>query len=102
MNTISSPSFLGDRSLWSEDVKWLIEKQAGKVLSPFSQRIRWTHFYLESQVENPDHVLARIQIDLAGHQLFSVVAQGSCPQSALCTALTLLRQEIERSELVAV
>jgi hypothetical protein len=102
MNINSSLSFFGDSSYWSEDVKWLIECQAWKVLSPFSQRIRWVHLYLEPHLENSDHVLARIQIDLAGHQLYSVVTHGSCPQSAMCMAFTLLLQEIEKNELIAV
>jgi hypothetical protein len=102
MDTNSQLSFLGDRSLWSEDVKWLAEQHVWKVLGPWSQRLRWAHLYLEPQVENSEHALARIQIDLAGHQLLSVVAQGRCPQAAVCTAFTLLLREIERSELVAV
>jgi len=98
----ASLTFLGDRSLWGEDVVWLTERQAEQVLSPFRQRIRWAHLYLEPQINNSDHVLARIQVDLAGQRLYSVVAQGSCPQSALCTAFTLLIREIERNELVSV
>ena len=102
MNINAPLSFLGDSSLWSEDVLWLSEQQAWQVLGPFSQRVRWAHLYIEPHIEYPDHIQARIQVDLAGHELYSVIAYGTCPQSAICSAFMLLIREIERNELVTI
>jgi hypothetical protein len=101
MNLNAPLTYLGDQSLWSEDVTWLAENRAWYALGHLAPRIRWMHLYLE---ESPvgDGVLVRIQLDLAGHELASVCAIRSCPQSAVCAAFDLLRHEIERDEPVAV
>lgn len=101
MNLNAPITHLGDQTLWSEDVTWLAENRAWYTLGHLAPRIRWMHIYLE---ESPvsEGILVRIQLDLAGHELASVCALRSCPQSALCAAFELLRHEIERDEPVAV
>jgi hypothetical protein len=101
MNTTAPLTFLGDQSLWSEDVVWLTENRAWYVLGHLTPRIRWLHVYVE-EAPGGSGVLARIQLDLAGQDLCSVCAIRTCPQAALCAAFDLLHQEIQRDELVAV
>jgi hypothetical protein len=101
MNFTAPITFLGDRSLWSEDVIWLAENRAWYALGHLTPRIRWMHLYLEQAPEG-DGVLVRIQLDVAGQDLASVCAIRSCPQSAICAAFDLLRHEIERDEPIAV
>jgi hypothetical protein len=102
MNDTAALSFLGDSTLWSEDVTWLAENRARYALGHLAPRVRWAHLYLESARPHSDGVLARIQLDLAGQDLCSVLAIRTCPQSALCAAFDLLREQIERTECVAV
>ena len=94
-------SFLGDRSLWGEDLQWLAEHRAWYALGHVEPRVRWLHLYLEAAPGNPSDVLVRAQLDLAGQDLCSVCAIRSTPQSALCTAFDLLRDEISRHDLIA-
>jgi hypothetical protein len=101
MNFNASVNYLGNQSLWSEDVTWLVENRAWYTLGHLAPRIRWMHLYLEESPTN-DGVLMRIQLDVAGRDLASVCALRSCPQSAICAAFDLLREEIERVESVAV
>jgi hypothetical protein len=101
MNFTAPVTYLGDQSLWSEEVTWLAENRAWYTLGHLAPRIRWMHLYLEeSPVDNG--ILMRIQLDLAGQDLASVCALRSCPQSAVCAAFDMLRQEIERDEPIAV
>ena len=101
MNLTAPVTYLGDQTLWSEDVTWLAENRAWYTLGHLVPRIRWIHLYLED-APTGEGILARIQLDLAGHDLASVCALRTCPQSAICAAFDLLRQEIERDEPVAV
>lgn len=94
-------SFLGDRSLWGEDVTWLAEHRAWYTLGHVEPRVRWLHLYLEQAPGNTHDVLIRAQLDLAGQDLVSVCAIRSTPQAALCAAFDLLRDEIARHDLVA-
>jgi hypothetical protein len=101
MNFTAPISFLGDRSLWSEDVAWLAENRAWCALGHLAPRIRWAHLYLE-QTPDGTGILSRIQLDLAGQDLASVCAVGTCPQSAICAAFDRLLHETERDEPIAV
>lgn len=99
---ITAPlTFLGDQSLWTEDVVWLAENRACYAFGHKASRIRWAHVYLE---EAPDSagVLARIQLDIADKDLASVCAIRACPQAALCAAYDQLRLKIQRDERIAV
>lgn len=101
MNLNAPITYLGEQSLWSEDLTWLAENRAWYTLGHLTSRIRWVHIYLEDAPVGAGS-LVRIQLDLAGHDLASVCAMRNCPQSALCAAFELLRHEIERDEPVAV
>lgn len=101
MTTTAPLTFLGDQSLWSEDVVWLTRNRAWYSLGHLAPRIRWLHIYLE-EAPGDRGVLARIQLDTAGQELRCVCAIGTCPQAALCAAFDQLRQDIQRDELIAV
>lgn len=99
---ITAPlTFLGDHSLWSEDIVWLTENRAWSSLGHLGPRIRWLHVYLEQAPGNHD-VIARIQLDTAGQNLRCSCAIGTCPQSALCAAFDQLELDIKRDELIVV
>lgn len=102
-STLSPPTtpttHLGDDSLWSEDVRWLADDRAAYAVGHLAPRIRWLHLYLQTAPGGGDDILARIQLDLAGHDLHSVCAIRSCPQSAICAAFDMLREELTRREL---
>ena len=99
MTIIAQLTFLGDQSQWSEDVVWLAENRAWDTVGHLATRIRWLHVYLE-ETRGARDVLARIQLDIAGQDLWSVCAIRTCPQAALCAAFDQLRHEIQREELV--
>lgn len=101
MNLNAPLTYLGDQSLWSEDITWLAENRAWYTLGHLAPRIRWLHLYLENSPVG-DGVLVRLQLDMAGHDLASVCALRSCPQAAVCAAFDLLHQEVNRDEPVAV
>lgn len=94
-------SFLGDRTLWGEDVTWLAEHRAWYSLGHLEHRVRWLHLYLEPVPGSADDVLVRAQLDVAGQELYSVCAIRATPQAALCAVFDLLRVEIDRHDLVA-
>ena len=99
---ITAPlTFLGDQSLWTEDVVWLAENRAGYAFAHTASRIRWAQVYLEEALDSAG-VLARIQLDIADKDWASVCAIRACPQAALCAAYDQLRQEIQRVERIAV
>ena len=102
MNDTTSLSFLGDPTLWTEDITWLAENRARYVFGHLAPRLRWAHLYLEPAHRHSDGILARIQLDLAGQGLCSVIAIRACPQAAICAAFDLLREQIDRTECVAV
>jgi hypothetical protein len=102
MNDTIPLSFLGDPTLWTEDVTWLAEHRAFYAFGHLAPRVRWAHLYLEPAHRHSEGMLARIQLDLVGQELCSVVAIRACPQAAICAAFDLLREQIERTECVAV
>lgn len=102
MSDTASLSFLGDPTLWTEDVTWLAENRALYAIGHLAPRVRWAHLYLEPAHRHSEGILVRIQLDLAGQDLCSVVAIRACPQAAICAAFDLLREQIERTECVAV
>jgi hypothetical protein len=93
--------FLGDRTLWGEDLTWLAEHRAWYALGHLEPRVRWLHLYLEPAPGDTSDVLVRAQLDLAGQDLCSVCAIRSTPQAALCAVFDLLRDEIGRHDLIA-
>lgn len=101
--SLSSLSFLGDSTLWTEDITWLAQKRASDVFGHRASRVRWVHLYIEpARHHHGGGVLVRIQHDLAGQELCSVAAIRACPQAALCAAFDLLREQIECAESIAV
>ena len=102
MNDTAHLSFLGDPTLWTEDVTWLAENRALHAFGHLAPRVRWAHLYLEPAHRHHDGILVRIQLDLAGQELCSVDAIRTCPQAAICAAFDLLREQIERTECVAI
>jgi hypothetical protein len=100
MNFSIPHHFLGELSLWDEDVKWLAEHRAWAALGHLSPRLRWVHFYLEySGID--DRIRARIQLDMAGHHLIHATGEGSCAQAAICEAFKDMNHHLYQEEMMA-